>query len=492
MFGKRFSRALAVTTVASLVMATAAFADNVDNDVQSTYGSENVAYTAGTAALPVSFWIENTGPSCDAADGSAVTLTITAAPADVIISPASRTFTTCGAANAQTVSFSTAADAAPGTRDITVTASDTNGAYNDNGAGFHLVVSAPGGGATDTDGDGIADDDDNCPTVANADQADVDGDGLGDACDTNSYAPAVLLAAGDANGDEGDTLSTNGSFSDADGNATLTISKASGDGTVIDNGDGTWSWSLPTTDDGSGSVTVDASDGEHLNASDTFNWDAGDVVPDLSSLSLTGSGVTACISGNTVGLDFTFTSASVDTITGSVDWGDASATESFSASPVSTSHTYAAGSHTITVNVNDEDGTGVDDTATASVSLLYNVSGVLQPVNDTQAQNNPSVFKYGSTIPVKIRITDCDGIAVSGLSPQIFVKKTAGSTPLSGLDETIASTSGADSGTTMRYADGLYIYNLATKSLADPSATYEIKITGPFTTVTTLFGTKAK
>ncbi len=35
----------------------------------------------------------------------------------------------------------------------------------------------------DTDGDGIADDMDNCPTAANADQADSDADGAGDACD---------------------------------------------------------------------------------------------------------------------------------------------------------------------------------------------------------------------------------------------------------------------------------------------------------------------
>src|ERR1700710_926289 len=36
----------------------------------------------------------------------------------------------------------------------------------------------------DSDGDGIADDVENCPSTPNADQADCDGDGIGDACDS--------------------------------------------------------------------------------------------------------------------------------------------------------------------------------------------------------------------------------------------------------------------------------------------------------------------
>src|SRR5215207_5364984 len=39
------------------------------------------------------------------------------------------------------------------------------------------------GGDPDTDGDGVADAEDNCPDLANPNQADADGDGVGDACE---------------------------------------------------------------------------------------------------------------------------------------------------------------------------------------------------------------------------------------------------------------------------------------------------------------------
>ena len=53
------------------------------------------------------------------------------------------------------------------------------------------------GGQTDTDGDGIPNSRDNCPTVYNPDQLDANGDGYGDAC----VAPSALISPGTTIGD---------------------------------------------------------------------------------------------------------------------------------------------------------------------------------------------------------------------------------------------------------------------------------------------------
>ncbi len=57
----------------------------------------------------------------------------------------------------------------------------------------------------DTDLDGVPDDSDNCPTVANASQTDTDGDGRGDACDLFPTNPSCGVARG-ASGSAGDVL----------------------------------------------------------------------------------------------------------------------------------------------------------------------------------------------------------------------------------------------------------------------------------------------
>lgn len=49
-----------------------------------------------------------------------------------------------------------------------------------------IIASGGGGGGNsdiDTDGDGVVDSIDNCPSISNANQADSDMDGKGDSCD---------------------------------------------------------------------------------------------------------------------------------------------------------------------------------------------------------------------------------------------------------------------------------------------------------------------
>jgi uncharacterized repeat protein (TIGR01451 family) len=126
----------------------------------------------------------------------------------------------------------------------------------------------------------VPDASDNCPNNFNPGQADADGDGRGDACDNNSFAPLVGTAAADVSGNVGSTLTTGGSFTDQDGNSSLTVTKLSGAGVVTHAGNGSWSWSFTPAEAGSGTVVVEARDGDptHPAVQDAFNWSAAAIV----------------------------------------------------------------------------------------------------------------------------------------------------------------------------------------------------------------------
>ena len=65
------------------------------------------------------------------------------------------------------------------------------------GLGIQVV---PSWTATDTDGDGVADGTDNCPTRLNPAQVDSDGDGVGNACDSCPYIADGTQADTDGDG----------------------------------------------------------------------------------------------------------------------------------------------------------------------------------------------------------------------------------------------------------------------------------------------------
>lgn len=67
----------------------------------------------------------------------------------------------------------------------------------------------------DIDGDGVADDSDNCPGTSNADQTDADGDGQGDACDPFPNDPDNDID-GDGIGGDTDNCSTTSNSDQAD------------------------------------------------------------------------------------------------------------------------------------------------------------------------------------------------------------------------------------------------------------------------------------
>lgn len=467
-------RMLALGAVGALGLAGGIAATASADDIDATHadfitsgGVKTLTVVKGTAASVLMDY-RNTNDDikngCNIAQASGSKLVLTAAasaPSTVTFQgglPGTLEFPSCGdrsfsftptAVGETTVSFAFSS--------VVGTAGAGAGDFDVSGMTFRLVVVEPEVEDPDGDGDGVADGDDNCPDVSNAGQENADGDAPGDACDPNSFAPAVDDQAADANGDEGDTLATTGSFSDADGNASLALSVPAGTpGTFTDLGNGAFTWSLQTDDDASGTVVVTADDGEHDTASQSFAYLASNVAPTVDASSVATGACTAALSASFAD------PGTADTHVASIDWGDGSAAEGVApaTSPVTGSHTYASnGTFTATVTVTDDDG-GVGSDA-AGFATKNTPSAILQPIN---ASGTQSTFKIGSTIPVKIRVTGCDGAPVSDLTPTVSLVKLGTDTSGGVLEEAV--TAPATNGLAMRWSatDLQYIYNLSTKA----------------------------
>ena len=128
----------------------------------------------------------------------------------------------------------------------------------------------------DTDGDGVVDANDNCPTTANADQADSDGDGIGDTCDNAPNIP---------NSDQKDT--------DGDGDPDVTDEFPFDDAEWLDTDkDGTGN-NADLDDDEDGQLDVDeiACGSDPLDATSLSEDNDGDGIPDCVDPDRDGDGV---------------------------------------------------------------------------------------------------------------------------------------------------------------------------------------------------------
>jgi hypothetical protein len=249
----------------------------------------------------------------------------------------------------------------------------------------------------------------------------------------------------------------------------------------------------------SSTVSVQATDSDNLagnTASTSVTVSNAD--PAVGALSVTDpkSGV-SCLGGNTVNLGFSFTDAgSTDTHKATIAWGDGSTNTVVdpATSPVSgKQHTYSGqGPYTITVTVTDDDGgSGSANNSANQTSFHYNISNtLLSPVN----ADSTSIFKLGSTVPLKVNITDCNGVGVTGLAPTIKMLLIS-SNPANTGEVEVTSTQPNDTNGVMRdVGGGMYMYNLASSSLPDSTAKYESVVTlnGYKVTSQNYFSLKAK
>ncbi|MBI5038500.1 MAG: PxKF domain-containing protein [Nitrospirae bacterium] len=126
------------------------------------------------------------------------------------------------------------------------------------------------------------------------------------------------------------------------------------------------------------------------------------------------------------------------------------------------------GINTFTLSASDRAGNTSSQTTTFNV--VYNFSGVLQPINP----DGSSIFKLGSTVPVKFQLKDANGVYVSTAVAKIYLAKVTDG--ITGTELEVTSTSSADTGNTFRYdsSGNQYIFNLGTKSLS--AGTWRIRI----------------
>jgi hypothetical protein len=136
---------------------------------------------------------------------------------------------------------------------------------------------------------------------------------------------------------------------------------------------------------------------------------------------------------------------------------------------VSISGGRANGVGTRTFTATAKDRAGNTTTLTGTYKVIYRYDGFLQPINDTahQVDATTSIFKAGSTVPVKFQLKRADGSVVEANDLPAWETPIKGSPTTATVDESLFGAA-ADSGTTYRFDASArqYIYNWSTGTAA--------------------------
>lgn len=156
------------------------------------------------------------------------------------------------------------------------------------------------------------------------------------------------------------------------------------------------------------------------------------------------------------------------TLNQAVTWSASDALSGLATDSSGTIDTSKVGPQTKTITAIDKAGNQIEKTI--NYNVVYNFGGILQPIN----KDGSSVFKAGSTVPVKFQLTDSQGAFVSTANATIKYAKY--NEKVLGTELEAASTSAATSGNLFRYdpTSNQYIFNLSTKGLE--AGTYQVSI----------------
>lgn len=281
------------------------------------------------------------------------------------------------------------------------------------------VLCCRNGSSSDSDGDGVLDEDDNCISVPNPGQTDTDGDGYGDACDSSSpppNQPPVANAGGPYTTPEGSAVTVDGRGSSDPEGAALTFTwDLDNDGAYDDatgptasffgvDGPSTHPLGLKVCDQ-AGACATSTSSVLVVNVAPVTNAGADQTVYRKTPVSLTAGWVDPA-------------GAADNAYTWSWDLNGDGVFDASGAAPFGTPITHVtsfavAGTYTLTFRVTDKDGASHSDTiaitvlnrppdcskAASSISLLWPPDHKMVPVsvqNVSDADEDPLILTITS------------------------------------------------------------------------------------------------